>query len=308
MTGVAFGGTATIEDLSFRGTGIFDPADPGGAMGNVTNATVAGVPFGPARLAANPLDFVLDFNNLDVDEDGTANDTVTFTLRASTSEGNSPAAFNQGVDTAFGQLDNLLFEVLNVSGTATDSGDNIVFDGFTGAIFAAGGGAAVNIDVSAEVNGELSSIISPATGAFQFQQNFLTFSEPTPTVLFDNGLQMSTGGGASLVARAFDLQFSTEVDVPMLPGDANGDGTVDLADFGILRANFGSTMGTFATGDFNGDMNVDLADFGILRANFGTSSGSDLAALDAWYASVVPEPTTLGLCGIAGLAMLRRRR
>ncbi|MEM7806637.1 MAG: dockerin type I domain-containing protein [Planctomycetota bacterium] len=93
-----------------------------------------------------------------------------------------------------------------------------------------------------------------------------------------------------------------------LPGDANGDGTVDLADFGILRANFGSTSGTFMTGDFNGDGNVDLADFGILRANFGTSSGSDIAALDAWYSTVVPEPTTLALAGLGGLALLRRRR
>ncbi|MEM7809055.1 MAG: hypothetical protein AAF561_13175, partial [Planctomycetota bacterium] len=55
-----------------------------------------------------------------------------------------------------------------------------------------------------------------------------------------------------------------------LRGDANLDGKVDLADFGVLRANFGAqSTGTFQTGDFNGDRNVNLADFGILRANFG---------------------------------------
>ncbi|MEM7809666.1 MAG: PEP-CTERM sorting domain-containing protein [Planctomycetota bacterium] len=121
-------------------------------------------------------------------------------------------------------------------------------------------------------------------------------------------VEASQGDNTNLLRNAI-RGFSVEVPEPAsLPGDANGDGTVDLADFGILRANFGSTMGTFATGDFNGDMNVDLADFGILRANFGTSVGSDFAALDAWYATVVPEPTTLALAGLAGFAMLRRRR
>ncbi len=111
-------------------------------------------------------------------------------------------------------------------------------------------------------------------------------------------------GGAGFVDDAF---FDLAND-PVLPGDANGDGVVNLADFGILRANFGSTMGTFATGDFNGDMLVNLADFGILRANFGSSNASDVAALDAWYATVVPEPASLALAGMSGLALLRRRR
>ncbi|MEM1011398.1 MAG: glycosyl hydrolase family 28-related protein [Planctomycetota bacterium] len=60
----------------------------------------------------------------------------------------------------------------------------------------------------------------------------------------------------------------TEVRVP---GDADGNGTVDLADFGILRANFGTSDAAVTQGDFNGDGSVDLADFGILRANFGAT-------------------------------------
>lgn len=89
-----------------------------------------------------------------------------------------------------------------------------------------------------------------------------------------------------------------------LPGDANGDDTVNLADFGILRANFGSTNGTFDTADFNGDRLVNLADFGILRANFGSSA--DLAILDAW-AATVPEPTA-GVAALAFLLLGKRRR
>ncbi len=93
-----------------------------------------------------------------------------------------------------------------------------------------------------------------------------------------------------------------------LDGDANGDGVVNLADFGILRANFGSTTAVFATGDFNADNIVNLADFGVLRANFGASAASELAVLDAWYATVVPEPVSATMLGMFGLAALRRRR
>ncbi len=95
-----------------------------------------------------------------------------------------------------------------------------------------------------------------------------------------------------------------------LPGDANGDGTVSILDFAILRANFGnSDMVTFELGDFNEDGVVSILDFAILRANFGTSATSaQLASIDAWYASVVPEPTSLAIIGLGGLTLLRRRR
>jgi hypothetical protein len=89
------------------------------------------------------------------------------------------------------------------------------------------------------------------------------------------------------------------------PGDANGDFDVNLADFGVLRANFGrSGIIGFSNGDFNGDGTVDLADFGILRANFGNTA--NLAAIDAWRATV-PEPAALALLAATPLLLLRRR-
>ncbi|MEM7681331.1 MAG: PEP-CTERM sorting domain-containing protein [Planctomycetota bacterium] len=89
---------------------------------------------------------------------------------------------------------------------------------------------------------------------------------------------------------------------PVVDGDANGDGDVDLLDFDILAGNFGAgpgAVGGETIGDFNGDGNVDLLDFDILAGNFGFTSPS-----------AVPEPSAIGLlaAGGAGLTALRRRR
>ncbi|NLF32260.1 MAG: hypothetical protein GX591_15400 [Planctomycetes bacterium] len=56
------------------------------------------------------------------------------------------------------------------------------------------------------------------------------------------------------------------------PGDADGDGDVDLDDFAILKDSYGTTTGTTcAMGDFNGDGAVDLDDFVILKQSFGNT-------------------------------------
>jgi hypothetical protein len=89
-----------------------------------------------------------------------------------------------------------------------------------------------------------------------------------------------------------------------IPGDANGDGTVNLSDFLVLRRNFGQSVG-FAGGDFNGDGTVNLSDFLILRRNFGSGPGS--GALDDWYATV-PEPAGLAVLAVVPACLMRRRR
>jgi VCBS repeat-containing protein len=93
--------------------------------------------------------------------------------------------------------------------------------------------------------------------------------------------------------------------VLVLPGDANGDGTVDDADASILAAHWQMQSGaTWADGDFNGDGKVDDRDASILAAHWLESLGESSAP--------VPEPSILaGLLGIAlagGIWLTQRRK
>ncbi len=66
-----------------------------------------------------------------------------------------------------------------------------------------------------------------------------------------------------------------------LSGDANLDGKVDSADFGILADNYGDSDATWDQGDFNYDGKVDSADFGLLALNYGQSTSVPAIALPA---------------------------
>ena len=74
-----------------------------------------------------------------------------------------------------------------------------------------------------------------------------------------------------------------------LAGDADGSASVNLADFGALRQDFGRTNLPITDGrsDFDRDGSVNLADFGTLRTTFGKSlhtpppAGAATAAMTA---------------------------
>lgn len=96
----------------------------------------------------------------------------------------------------------------------------------------------------------------------------------------------------------------TFVDRPGDPGDFDQNGTVDMADFALLRDNLNdrfSLAESFGKGDNNRDGLVDLHDFIEFRAIFNGEAGS----------AAVPEPAAIVLVCLAALGALpwvRRRK
>ena len=90
----------------------------------------------------------------------------------------------------------------------------------------------------------------------------------------------------------------TQNPVPLLPGDANGDGKVDINDLTVVLTNYGQStgMGSWAKGDFNTDGKVDINDLTIVLTNYGTTAGAGI--------KTVPEPASLVLLGLGALGLL----
>ena len=86
----------------------------------------------------------------------------------------------------------------------------------------------------------------------------------------------------------------------ILMGDANRDDFVSADDYGSVQLNFGDTGAPGLPGDANGDGAVSADDYGSVQLNFGAIAGMG-------GETPVPEPATLALLGIGGLAMLRQR-
>jgi hypothetical protein len=98
---------------------------------------------------------------------------------------------------------------------------------------------------------------------------------------------------------------STDVVVEDQDGDADNNQTVDEADMAILLAQFGSAYDLSLTADFNGDGYVDMADFVILRANWGAGTTPPEASE---LPSTTPEPATMTMLALGAMVALGRRR
>jgi GH35 family endo-1,4-beta-xylanase len=109
--------------------------------------------------------------------------------------------------------------------------------------------------------------------------------------------------GDTIGAPTYDLTLTkgdTLYSLPIAPGDYNGDGVVDAADYVMWRKTAGQSGDLRADG--NGDTTVDELDFNIWRANFGAIYGAGAGAEAA-----VPEPTAWTLLLVAAFAWASAR-
>ncbi|QNN22463.1 hypothetical protein HED60_09305 [Planctomycetales bacterium ZRK34] len=77
----------------------------------------------------------------------------------------------------------------------------------------------------------------------------------------------------SALTIAGSVTASTAFAGTFIPGDANNDRYVNIADLSVLSSHYGLSSGaTQADGDFNGDGVVNIADLSMLSANYGKSA------------------------------------
>ena len=114
------------------------------------------------------------------------------------------------------------------------------------------------------------------------------------------------GGNAN---RDTGLAIAPAAGTAPTPGDVDGNGTIDLADFEPIRANFRKQVTSRNQGDLTRDMVVNFIDFREWKMAF-LSAGGSLAGVNMNLLASVPEPSTFALALLGPLAsqLLSRRR
>jgi hypothetical protein len=125
-------------------------------------------------------------------------------------------------------------------------------------------------------------------GIDYYQDNPTLQSGSTPTGQITNTANVSYSG----------VQLLAQIPPALMPGDANGDGTVDIADLSVLLSNYDKTGMTWSQGDFNADGTVDISDLSNVLTNYDKTASSPLAGCKA-----VPEPSTLLLAAFGAAAL-----
>ncbi len=121
----------------------------------------------------------------------------------------------------------------------------------------------------------------------------------TPEAFYVRELEFASAG--TIHTNGLDLYYLNGGDPKQFFwGDSNLDGEVSLSDLVTLASNY-NQAGIWYDGDFNGDGIVSLADLTSLATNFG----AETVVIEG---APIPEPATLSLLALGGMALARKRR
>ena len=205
--------------------------------------------------------------------------------------------------------------------TASGGGGALLWTGTAGSAVLLGGGAAYGTNGKQQV-GAGSTGTGPSSAVHAMLWSGTASSMIDLNSFLPPAFQSSWAVSIDSVGDVFGFAgrpggfYAVEwVPHPVLPGDANLDGTVGFDDLIALERHYGQTAG-WAQGDFDQDGKTDFNDLVILARHYGqTLTGSQLASLDpSFRADVqeafaqVPEPGMLPIIALAALLMPRRRR
>jgi hypothetical protein len=164
-------------------------------------------------------------------------------------------------------------------------------------------------DSSSKIDITDNTLIAPVAGGLASAVSLINVSNQIFTSTPGLFVGYNDAGGGNVTFRATIL------------GDTDLNGNVNVADLGNLATNFNKTGVNWIQGDFDYNGNVNVADLGDLATNFnktlsgvGAGEGSSAAVaapaavVAGGAASAVPEPTSLGLWGLAAAGLLSQRR
>jgi opacity protein-like surface antigen len=131
---------------------------------------------------------------------------------------------------------------------------------------------------------------------------FMTGSREPDTINLESaGMMDLTPLGQQLFLNA--VSYMAAASIPIVRGDTDSDGIVELSDFEPIRANFRNPVTMRSQGDLVSNGVVDFDDFRQWKTAFHAGGGS-LAGADLGFPTSVPEPSTAAQALVVTFGMM----